>query len=280
VITGVKFADAFNRAHRAECWATKDRVLGKRRRNGFGGAADGRKSLVIITPGSTFSSEWLAQWDELFYYLSARFVFERIYSQSNNIYQLREQATVAALKHGTPDYALWIDSDNPPTVDAFGKLIAQLEASERNTDPSLPAINIIGAWYRYRGPDKDRSYIAAGRSFELKHCQLTESEVLDFAERNLLIQDLAFIGFGMLLMRGSVLAELGPQGFVPQPVTDERGYMADDVSWCFRAKQRGHLIFLHPGAYVEHLKLGPVERVREAVSISSFKQKQLEEVAV
>lgn len=278
-------ADAvYRQSNRRDAWEIKERVLSKRRRNGFTGGQDILKSLVVITPGSNFSSEWLADWDQLHYYLWGRFAFSRVYGQSNNIYHVRMATAAEALKFGVPDYVLWIDSDNPPTVQAFAALVKALEASERNTDQSLPPIDIVGAWYRYKGPDVQRSYIAAGRSFGANDCQLTEAEVLEALKGEVLIQDLAFIGFGMLLMRGSILAELGPQGFWPVPVDDGRGFLTDDVSWCFRAKQAGHLVFLHPGAHVEHLKFGPLEPPRfDLRPISDFapkKARQLEEVAV
>lgn len=278
-------ADAvYRQSNRPDAWAVKARVLAKRRRNGFTGGQDTLKSLVVITPGSNFSSEWLAEWDQLHYYLWGRFAFSRIYGQSNNIYHVRMATALEALKFGSPDYVLWIDSDNPPTVAAFQALMNALEASERNTDKTLPPIDVIGAWYRYKGPDPMRSYIAAGRSFGPNDCQLTEAEVLEALKGDTLIQDLAFIGFGMLLMRGSVLNELGgPRGFWPVAVDDGRGFLTDDVSWCYRAKQAGHLIFLHPGAHVEHLKFGPVEPPRfDLRPISDFApvKKQLEEVAV
>jgi len=275
-------ADAvYCESNRAEAWRVKDRVLGKRARNGFTGGVDPLKSLVVVTPGTPFDAVWLAEWDELHFYLRTHFAFGHIYSQSNNIYQVRIEAARAVLLRGTPDYVLWIDSDNPPTIAAFQALMSDLQASERNTDPLLRPIDIVGAWYRYKGPDTAQSYIAAGRSFGMADFQLTEAEVLDALKRGRLIDDLAFIGFGLLLMRGSVLAELGPRGFVPQPVEDERGFLTDDVSWCFRAKRAGHLIYLNPAAHVEHLKLGPVEPPRhDLIPISGFRPKQLEEVAV
>ena len=264
----------------AEAYAVKERVLGKRRRNGYTDRPDPLKSLAVVMPGSGFSAEWLSTWDDLHEFLGSRFRLGRIYSQSNNIYYVRIEAARAVLALGVPDYVLWIDSDNPPTIQAFSALLADMQASERNTDPMLRPIDISGAWYRYKGPDKQFSYIAAGRSFGADDMQLSEAEVLDALKRGKLIDDLAFIGFGMLLMRGSVLAELGPQGFAPVQ-SDARGFLADDVSWCLRAKEAGHLIYLNPAAHVEHLKLGPVEPPRfDLVPISGFAKKQLEEVAV
>jgi hypothetical protein len=265
----------------AEAWAVKERVIGKRRRNGYTDGPDPLKRLVVVTPGTPFDYRWLSEWDNLSWYLRTHFDSAHIYSVDNNIYKVRVEAARAALSQGVPDYVLWIDSDNPPTVQAFCALLADLQASERNTDPMLRPIDISGAWYRYKGPDKEFSYIAAGRSFDPDVRQISEPEVLDALKRGKLIDDLAFIGFGMLLMRGSILAELGPQGFNPVPVNDERGFLTDDVSWCLRAKERGHLIYLNPAAHVEHLKIGPVEPPRfDMVPISGFAKKQLEEVAV
>lgn len=282
---GLAVIDAtYRHSNRQEAWDVKERVIGKRRRNGFTDKPDPLKSLTIITPGNNFSGEWRAAWDQFFYYVSGRFAFRMVYGESNNIYQVRQETARKALAQGVPDYVLWIDSDNPPTIGAFQALLADLQASERNTDPKLRPIDICGAWYRYIGPDKKQSYIAAGRDFGLNDRQLTEAEVLDALKRKTLIDDLAFIGFGLLLMRGSVLAELGPQAFVPVIVDDARGFLTDDVSWCLRAKQRGHLIYLNPAAHVEHLKLSPVEPPRfDLTPISEFRSnaaKQLEEVAL
>ena len=264
----------------AEAHAVKARVLEKRIRENFGHRL---KTLAVITPGSSFPQDWLSEWEKLFCSLWGRFAWYRVYGTGNNIYRVRQHCTLTALVPGVPDYVLWIDSDNPPSVAAFNSLIAQMQASERNTDPLLRPIDMIGAWYRYRGLDDKRSYIAAGRSLGLRKGQLTEAEVLEALERGQLIEDLHFIGFGMLLMRGFVLAELGAAAFTPLPVPDERHFLDDDISWCARALAAGYRIYLHPAAFVEHLKFGPVPPLKgeasEPVLISDSEEKQLEEVA-
>ena len=225
------------------------------------------KSLAIVTPGSSFPAEWLIEYDQTFLYIAHRFRFSRIYAKSNNIYLTRQTACqqVLADPSGVPDYVLWIDSDNPPRLEAFVNLMAQLEASERNTDPSLPPIDIIGGWYRYSNPNDGETRVAAGYGKGTRDGQLTESEIRRAAKAKTLIEDLRYIGFGLLLMRGEALARLGPQGFAPIVVSDARGFLTDDVSWCARAIEAGYRIYLHPEAFVEHLKFAAVPSAESKV---------------
>jgi hypothetical protein len=59
-------------------------------------------SLVVVTPGTPFDAVWLAEWDELHFYLRTHFAFGHIYSQSNNIYQVRIEAARAHLIYLNP----------------------------------------------------------------------------------------------------------------------------------------------------------------------------------
>jgi GT2 family glycosyltransferase len=265
----------YQHTNRNEAWAVKETVLKRRQKE-----RSGQKSICVITPGRPFEPEWLCEWEKLFAYLLGRFSLYRIGGTSNNIYRVRAIAAQACLAQGTPDYVLWIDSDNPPSLDSFRQLVTQMQDSEKR--PEMPSIDIIGAWYRYSGPDSEQTYIAAGCEMDCSK-QLTEAEVLRAAEKGELLEDIAYIGFGLLLMKGSVLEKLGPQGFTPILTDGEGGFMSDDVSWCERAKQAGYRIFIHPLAFVEHLKLNPVPRAKDAargriVSISEPNQNQ--EIAV
>ncbi len=266
----------YQHTNRNEAWAVKEQVLLRRQKE-----RSGQKSICVITPGTPFDAKWLREWEKLFAYLLVRFSVSRMYGTSNNIYRVRAVAAKGALALGLTDYVLWIDSDNPPSLDAFGHLMAQIQASEKQ--PEMPSIDIIGAWYRYAGPDNEQTYIAAGWEMDCSK-QLTEAEVLRARDAGQLLEDIAYIGFGMLLMKGSVLEKLGPQAFTPI-ITDEKSgeFMADDISWCERARRAGYRIFIHPLAFVEHLKMNPVPRAKDAakgrvVSISEPNQNQ--EIAV
>lgn len=257
---------AYRHTNREECWERKDQVLTKRLTElfGIGSRPWGRpqaKSLCIITPGNDFSAAWQAEWDLLYSWLMPRFAVRRVFSISNNIYQVRERAVNLYLEGGITDYVLWIDSDNPPKLDSFRWLLASLEGSEASTDADGP-VDIVGAWYRYSHPTDPITYIAAGLDgFGERPGQLTEADVLQAKGQSLI--EVGYLGFGMLLMRGRIVEELGPEGFWPAYVPEKPGYLMDDVSWCHRARERGYKLYLHPESFVEHLKTFPVASQRD-----------------
>ena len=246
-------------SNQPEAWRRNDRVLSRRLGEFFGIGAAPRPSLVVISPGADFSARWQAEWDMLYAYLLSRFEVRRVFAESNNIYLVRETAVKTYQAGGPADYVLWLDSDNPPALDSFRWLMAALEGSETNTDPALPPVDIIGAWYRYSHPTDPVTFVAAGRKgYGSRDGQLSEAEVLEARESEKLIENLAYIGFGMLLMRGAVVDALGPEGFYPVYPPDAERYLTDDVSWCYRAREKGYRVYLHPMAFVEHLKRFPV----------------------
>ena len=246
-------------SNRAEAWRRKDKVLGQRLAGMFGLGQAPKRTIAVITPGADFPARWASDWDILYAYLLSRYQVRRVFAESNNIYQVREMAVRTYQQMGPADYVLWLDSDNPPTIDAFRWLMAAVEAAETNTDPALPPVDIIGAWYRYSHPSDLRTFIAAGlKGYGERAGQLSEADVLAAKERNELIENVEYIGFGMLLMRGPVVDALGPEGFYPAYPPDSKRYLTDDVSWCYRARERGYRIYLHPMAFVEHLKRFPV----------------------
>jgi GT2 family glycosyltransferase len=230
--------------NRPEVWKARGETLEKNL------VGPKRKTLAVCTPGSPFPSRWLIQWDMLFAWLLARYEVKRIYAEANNIYQVREicyEATKASCNGGgPPDYVLWIDSDNPPNLEAVQWLLASMEAAE-SAGPEQ-AVDIIGGWYRM---SDERGVVAAGGMSKLF------SEQTVAASRSL-IECEAGIGFGLLLMRGSVLWKLGAEAFWPAYVAGKKRPLTDDWSWCYRAREAGYKIWLHPKAWVEHLKLNAV----------------------
>ena len=206
-----------------------------------------RKTIAVCTPGTPFDVHWLSEWDLLYRWLLANYHVVRAYGVSNNIYQVRETCyeAVRGVCERTPDYVLWLDSDNPPRLEAVRWLLASMEAAESaETDQ---AVDIIGGWYRM---NDDRGVVAAGGA-EL----LSEEEVVSSRS---LIEIETGIGFGCLLMRGSVMYALGAEAFAPLYVEGRNRPWPDDYSWCQRAKDAGYKIWLHPKAFVEHWKLNAV----------------------
>jgi len=204
-----------------------------------------RKTIAVCTPGTPFDARWLSDWDQAYAWLLARYTVRRTYCTGNNIYQVREGcAEMVGALPDAPDYVLWIDSDNPPRQVAIEWLLAAMERSEVEGE----RIDIIGGWYRM---NDERGVVAAGGMTAL----LPEKAV---AESRSLIECEAGIGFGLLLMRGSVLVGLGPEAFWPAYVPGRKPPLTDDWSWCHHAREAGFKLWLHPMAFVEHLKFNAV----------------------
>lgn len=225
--------------NRPEVWKARAETLDRR--------IPRKKTLAVCTPGSPFDARWLAEWDAAYSWLLSRYSVYRAYATANNIYRVREacaDAARAACGSVVPDYVLWIDSDNPPRKSSIEWLLAAMEGSEIQGE----RVDIVGGWYRMNDA---RGVVAAGGMVKL----LSEKQVI---ESRSLIECEAGIGFGLLLMRGSVMEGLGREAFWPQYVEGRKPALTDDWSWCHCARQAGFKIWLHPKAFVEHLKLNAV----------------------
>jgi len=227
--------------NRPEVWENRAETLAKRL------APAKRKTLAVCTPGGPFDALWLAEWDLAYAWLLSRYSVKRAYATANNIYQVREACAESALAvcgSAVPDYVLWIDSDNPPRQSSIEWLLASMEGSELQGE----GVDIIGGWYRMNDA---RGVVAAGGLVKL----ISEKRVV---ESKSLIECEAGIGFGLLLMRGSVMAGLGREAFWPQYVEGRKPALTDDWSWCHCARAAGFKLWLHPMAFVEHLKFNAV----------------------
>jgi hypothetical protein len=223
---------------RPEVWKARRETLEKR------GLI--RRTIAVCTPGTPFDVHWLAEWDLLYRWLLAHYSVVRAYGVSNNIYQVRETCYEAVKSVcGRSDYVLWLDSDNPPRLEAVQWLLASMEAAE-SAGPEQ-AVDIIGGWYRM---NDDRGLVAAGGQTLLSEAEVTASRSLIEIETG--------IGFGCLLMRGSVMYALGAEAFAPKYTEGRNRPWPDDYSWCQCAIEAGYKIWLHPKAFVEHWKLNAV----------------------
>jgi len=195
-------------------------------------------------PGQSFSARWVAEWSGLLLHLASRFYTRLAWAQGNNIYLTRENTLKLAMGDPTkpPDLILWLDSDNPPSIDGFEKLLGAIDAS--------PEVSIVGAWYRFFNPDTREVYIAAGHHPKnLQEAQILESDHLI---------EVDFIGFGFCLMRRQVIDDIGIEKcfepLIRQSHNGNRSWATDDDGFCERARKAGHRVFVHPGVYVAHEK--------------------------
>lgn len=204
-----------------------------------------RKTVAVCMPGTPFDARWLAEFWNTLAWLLSQFDVRPAFATGNNIYQVREAAyeVVRAIFPETPDYVLWIDSDNPPRRSSVEWLFAALE------DPRAAGlVDIVSGWYRMSDA---RGLIAAGGMGSL----YKEAAIVEAQKYEALMEAECGVGFGLLLMRGSVLVRLGARAFWPAYVEGRERPLTDDWSWCHCAREAGYRLWLHPMAFVPHLKL-------------------------
>jgi len=208
------------------------------------------KSIAILMPGSSFSNVWVAELLGLFSHLLSRYHLRMSWAEGNNIFMTRENCLVQAMgdPNGRPDYLLWLDSDNPPSVQGFELLMAAMEAS--------PEVGAVGGWYRFFNPYTREVHIAAGsRNTPTEaSCNLTEEQVLNSDH----LIEVEFIGFGFCLMKSQLVTDIGLEKcFEPlllNPPRNGRTWCTDDDGFFARARAHGHRVFVHPAVFVDHEK--------------------------
>jgi hypothetical protein len=203
-----------------------------------------RQKLLICLPGEPFVAEWVNSFGALLVYLCAKFFVEVRFSTGNNIYLVRNVLAREAEKL-KPDYVLWIDSDNPPSLAGFDSLYVAME-NQDNQD-----VSILGAWYYFVNTAGEVK-IAAGWHPATPENQITEEPISAATG----LYEVGYIGLGFCLMRGQVFQDTAPAHF--RPMDDNRspdGFMTDDAGFCELARLNGHKTYLHPAVRVEHLKV-------------------------
>lgn len=147
---------------------------------------------------------------------------------SSNLPELRHKLAVNALKEHDASHILWIDSDMGFPADALHRLLAHDK-------------EIVGCTYPRRlGSPYSSATDLDGQPFKASSTGLEQAGV---------------IGFGFLLTRINVF-----DGDYDMPLFahhDERGYCTEDVSFCHKARARGHEV------WVDH------DLSREIVHVSS-----------
>jgi hypothetical protein len=199
-----------------------------------------RPTLLICLPGSSYSGQWVANWTLLFVYLSARFRAGTIPASASNIYLVRNSCVAAIRESDSPEYILWIDSDNIPTIDGFNHLF---EAIQR------PDIDLVGAWYPMQTSGSGPIPLAAGWTEGDRH--VTYAEISPATDP----MEVDYIGLGFALMKYDALRKLGPSPFRPRPRPAPRYFTMDDEGFCEALRESGARVWLHPKVYSGHLKL-------------------------
>jgi hypothetical protein len=146
-------------------------------------------------------------------------------------------------EHGAPDFLLWIDSDTVPTITGFQKLMEVMH--------QRPEVSAISAWYlrNTTPPEICAKKLSSDQWMTLKDLKDSEPGQAPI--------ELSEVGFGFILIRSQVFKDLEPFSFQPI-VNADQSVGGEDVSFCIRARKKGHQIFLSPKVYCDHMKLAPV----------------------
>lgn len=207
--------------------------------------------LAICTPGESFSWEFVANLRRIDYYLQGEFVLQPIMGCVTEPWRARQDMLDACLTISPrPDYVLWIDDDNLPTVEQIKTLYQEL--TSRNLDMLAGC-----CWIQFEGETGADFRLSFGYFNEDK----TASRMALYPALTGEIVDADWTGFPVVLMRREVLERAGKWAF--RPISDDRcetGMMGEDISFCRNASERGGVkIHVHTGVRVPHLKMRAIE---------------------
>jgi len=224
------------------------------------------RAISICIPGETHRSEW----EVAFFRVWAALVGDgwdvRVHPGWNTyVHHARHkinQAVIAAAEGNPPDYVLWIDDDNTPSVATVRRLISLMDNS--------PEIDGATGWYYFQsvrsvnGEDSLVPLVCCG-DFANRENPLDSDVLLKCASLAELFADNAspkridWAGFGCVLMRYHVTIAIGnyPWNPIDAPRT-ESGQTGDDSSFFIRANRLGLKFVVDPHCFVDHWKVSPL----------------------
>ena len=226
------------------------RMLEARRVAKFGEVADifTRRRIAILAPGETFSRRWLIGWTDLISGWGAAHDAVVSFPFATNVYICRAAAAKNILELAVaPDFVLWIDDDNPPFLQFAEQLLRDLEAN--------PEVDLVAGWCLTEDGKASFGSTADGKRLDADLEQFHKGPEL---------QRIDWTGFPMVLMRYSLLADVGYRAFLPQSEDDESdthnayGWLGEDIGFCKRAIEKGHVLLVNRRVKLEHLKLQDV----------------------
>jgi glycosyltransferase involved in cell wall biosynthesis len=205
-------------------------------------------AMTICLPGETFNHRWVAQWTELYAFLSVNYTLLPIFSYCSNVYVNRMTMLRAILEYPAQTHlVLWIDDDNLVSFNQIEQLIRDL-----NEHPE--ADGVAGWCWINRGIEKEEWGTSCGRFDEdgIGH-SFTHDQLMEGSSD---LKEIDFTGFPVVLFRRGALDKVGPAAFRPW-LSDVHpwGFAGEDLSFCHAAKAGGCRLFVDRRVRVRHLKL-------------------------
>lgn len=270
---GVANDAAYEAQNRPESYALGHKILKQRRLNGYREIVQPIRStkmntIAVCVPGETFHEKWVFGehgFFSLYEFLRHRFQKVVIYPGYTSAPHVTRGSLVQRMKSKQSqhqhDLVLWIDDDNPPSVEAVALLLSDLQEH--------PDFDGIGGWCWIYDEATDASRVSAG-------VINTEGSVESFDHANLMagphdIWPVGWTGFPLFLHRWDVLDKLEEWPFVPIPAPKLLcGAIGEDIAFCLRAIDAGLKFAIDRRAEVDHLKVrraGPQRKLLTPLSV-------------
>jgi hypothetical protein len=245
--------DVYRAQNHPDAYEWGKRILEGRRAANFGEVAEAhiqRRKIALLAAGETFSRRWLIGWTDLIGEWAAVHDVQVSFPWSTNVYFTRAAAAKNILElENQPEYVLWIDDDNPPFGQWASQLLRDLEAN--------PDVGMVAGWCLTETGQPSFGTIVEGKRLDAD---------LEAFKRGPELQQIHWTGFPMVLMRYSLLQDVGYRAFLPQQEGEESdwekhigfGFIGEDLGFCKRAIEKGHALLVDRRVKLEHLKLQDV----------------------
>lgn len=213
----------------------------------------GQRSIALCLSGEHFQGVWVDYLLSLYAHLiSLGFSIYKFRSYTSNVCVTREELRRAVLEcEPKPDMFLWWDDDNPVSIAAFDKLLADFDAH--------PEVDGIAGWCWIHNERKAGFMVSCGE-WAPDHLHWNPFDP-SFANETQL-RPFETGGLPVILMRRSAMEKAGDGAFLP--IVDSRlqyGIAGEDMSFFLRAEKGGAKFLVDPEVRVPHLKYVEVEPV-------------------
>ncbi len=218
--------EQYKHQNRPQSYALGRRLLAARKASGFSDVIEGlhlKRRIGLCVAGGPFAVAWLKRWTQLLE-LAQRYDLEIVFNfAGTNVYHMRFTMAQNVLSLGELDYVLWLDDDQLVEIEQVEQLIADLDGN--------PDIDLVAGW-TVTGVD------VYPTALQLSCGEIKPTDLIAGPE----LQEVGYTGFPLVLMRGELLKELGPEGFLPVEGHNTLVIYGEDVSFCFRARKLGKKI--------------------------------------
>lgn len=218
-------------------------------------------NIILCIPGSHFSALYNQSFSKLLIYCMTNGINLDIQQMfSSNVYHTRECMVASTVMCQTKnivafggkkyDYTLWIDSDQVFEPGQLEILLARFDADK--------ALTVVGASIKVM-TGQEYAFGWFDRKLIHERNELKRMTVAQMEGRQALIE-VDYIGLAFTLVKFGVFEALEfpwfeglPYSAVPETF-DRYGMMGEDLSWCFRLKQKGYKFYADPLVQVGHEK--------------------------